>query len=80
MRPAARVASAIDLLSRINAGRIPMDNTIRDFMAARRFIGSKDRTAIVERVYRVMRAMPVLVGGLAKPRCKTHRACAFWPI
>jgi 16S rRNA (cytosine967-C5)-methyltransferase len=32
-----------------------MDNTIRDFMAARRFIGSKDRTAIVERVYRIMR-------------------------
>lgn len=37
-------------------GRIPMDATIRDFMAARRFIGSKDRTAIVERVYRAMRA------------------------
>lgn len=56
MREAARISSAIDLLARINAGRIPMDNTIRDFMAARRFIGSKDRTAIVERVYRIMRA------------------------
>ena len=33
-----------------------MDNTIRDFMAVRRFIGSKDRTAIVERVYRIMRS------------------------
>lgn len=55
MREAARISSAIDLLARINAGRIPMDNTIRDFMAARRFIGSKDRTAIVERVYRIMR-------------------------
>lgn len=56
MKDAARISSAIDLLARINAGRIPMDNTIRDFMAARRFIGSKDRTSIVERVYRVMRA------------------------
>ncbi len=56
MKDAARISSAIDLLARINAGRIPMDNTIRDFMAARRFIGSKDRTAIVERVYRIMRA------------------------
>lgn len=56
MREAARISSAIDLLARINAGRIPMDNTIRDFMAARRFIGSKDRTAIVERVYRIMRS------------------------
>ncbi len=56
MRPAARIQSAIDLLTRIQMGRIPMDNTIRDFMAARRFIGSKDRTAIVERVYRIARA------------------------
>jgi len=56
MREPARISSAIDLVARINAGRIPMDNTIRDFMAARRFIGSKDRTAIVERVYRIMRA------------------------
>jgi len=56
MRESARIASAIDLLARINAAKIPMDNTIRDFMAARRFIGSKDRTAIVERVYRIMRS------------------------
>ena len=55
MRPAARIQSAIDLLARINAAKIPMDNTIRDFMAQRRFIGSKDRTAIVERIYRIMR-------------------------
>lgn len=56
MKPAARIASSIDLLARINVSNIPMDNTIRDFMSARRFIGSKDRTAIVERVYRAMRA------------------------
>lgn len=35
--------------------RIPMDNVIRDFMAQRRYIGSKDRTDIVERVYAMMR-------------------------
>lgn len=56
MREPARIQCAIDLLARINAGRIPMDNVIRDFMAARRFIGSKDRTQIVERVYRIIRA------------------------
>ncbi len=56
MREPGRFQSAIDLLTRINMGRIPMDATIRDFMAQRRFIGSKDRTAIVERVYRAMRA------------------------
>lgn len=66
MKDAARISSAIDLLARINAGRIPMDNTIRDFMAQRRFIGSKDRTAIVERVYRIMRAHARLGWWIAK--------------
>jgi len=56
MREPARIASTIDLLARMNVGKIPMDNTIRDFMAQRRFIGSKDRTSIVERAYRIMRA------------------------
>ncbi len=66
MREPARIAASIDLLARINAGRIPMDNTIRDFMALRRFIGSKDRTAIVERVYRIMRAHARLGWWIAK--------------
>lgn len=56
MRPSARIASSIDLLTKIAVGRIPMDHVIRDFMAMRRFIGSKDRTDIVERVYRIKRA------------------------
>ncbi|PZQ46464.1 MAG: rRNA cytosine-C5-methylase [Micavibrio aeruginosavorus] len=56
MREPARITAAIDLLNRFKAAPIPMDNTIRDFMAARRFIGSKDRTSIVERVYRIMRS------------------------
>lgn len=66
MKDSARIASSIDLLARINAGCIPMDNTIRDFMAQRRFIGSKDRTAIVERVYRIMRAHARLGWWIAK--------------
>lgn len=66
MKDAARLATAIDLLARIRTARIPMDNTIRDFMAARRFIGSKDRTAIVERVYRVMRGHARLGWWIAK--------------
>ena len=56
MKPAARISSSIDLLSRIQNGRIPMDHVVRDFMATRRFIGSKDRADIVERVYRIKRA------------------------
>ncbi|MFA5593131.1 MAG: RsmB/NOP family class I SAM-dependent RNA methyltransferase [Micavibrio sp.] len=56
MREPARIEAAIELLASIGKGRTPMDNMIRDYMAARRYIGSKDRTAIVERVYRITRS------------------------
>ena len=56
MNPSARIASSIELLTKIESAPIPIDNMIRDYMAARRYIGSKDRTAIVERIYRMTRA------------------------
>jgi 16S rRNA (cytosine967-C5)-methyltransferase len=55
MKPASRIQSAIEINDRIAHSKIPMDNTIRDFMAHKRFIGSKDRADIVDRVYRQMR-------------------------
>lgn len=55
MKQSARIQSVIDINERIARSKIPMDNTLRDFMAQRRFIGSKDRADIVERVYRLMR-------------------------
>ncbi len=56
MQQAARVQSAIDIMENIAEARIPMDNTIRDFMSHKRYIGSKDRKFIVELVYNAMRA------------------------
>lgn len=56
MKQGARIQSAIDILTRVSMSRIPMDNTIRDFMQFKRYIGSKDRAAIVELVYEVTRA------------------------
>lgn len=56
MKQAARIQSAIDILENVAEARIPMDNTIRDFMAHKRYIGSKDRKFIVELVYNVIRA------------------------
>lgn len=55
MRQAARIQSTIELLERMEKAPIPMDNVIRDFMAQRRYIGSKDRTDIVERLYAMVR-------------------------
>lgn len=56
MKPSARIQATIDILDKIEVSRIPMDNVLRDYMKYRRYIGSKDRKAIVELVYSIMRA------------------------
>lgn len=56
MKKSARIQSAIDILGKVEKSHIPMDSTIRDYMSYRRYIGSKDRADIVERVYQVIRS------------------------
>jgi 16S rRNA (cytosine967-C5)-methyltransferase len=56
MRDGARIQTAIDILEKIATGKTPMDNTIRDYLHHKRYIGSKDRKAIVEMVYDIVRA------------------------
>lgn len=55
MTPAARYQSTIELWDKITNARIPMDNICGDYFRNRRFIGSKDRSDIAERVYNMMR-------------------------
>ncbi|MGE4044143.1 MAG: RsmB/NOP family class I SAM-dependent RNA methyltransferase [Acetobacteraceae bacterium] len=56
MTPAARLAAAIDLLDAIDATpQRPADAVANDFFRARRFIGSGDRRAVSDRVWRVLR-------------------------
>jgi 16S rRNA (cytosine967-C5)-methyltransferase len=55
MTPSARIKTAIEILEKINVSRVPMDSTIGDYMRFRKYIGAKDRAAIVELVYNVMR-------------------------
>jgi len=57
MLPAARTEAAIYLLDKITTERRPADNIIRAWFQARRFVGSKDRRAIREQVYGVLRAV-----------------------
>ncbi len=66
MKPAARINETIVLLEKIQASRIPMDATIGDHMRFRRYIGSKDRAAIVERLYGITRAWARLGWWLAR--------------
>ena len=56
MRDAARIQTVIEILENIKKSPIPMDNVLRDYMKNRRYIGSKDRKAIVEMVYDCVRA------------------------
>lgn len=56
MRDAARIQTAIEILEKIKESNIPMDNTLRDYLHHRRYIGSKDRKYIVELVYNIVRA------------------------
>ncbi len=56
MTPAARTAGAIELLAAIEAApRRPADGVAHDFFRMRRFIGSGDRRAVSDRVWRVLR-------------------------
>jgi len=56
MTPGARVAAAIELLAKIEALDRPADGVVRGYLRARRYIGSKDRRAITDLVYGVLRA------------------------
>ncbi len=75
MTPAARLQAAIDILEKLNASPVPMDATVGDYMRYRRYIGSKDRADIVERVYGIIRSRARLGWWLAKQGCEdTPRA------
>lgn len=55
MTPAARLQATIDLLTMIDHAPVPMDTVTGDYFRPRRYIGSKDRAAIVERTYTLIR-------------------------
>jgi len=53
MTPAARLQAAIEILSA--GGARPLDRQLKDWFRSHRFAGSKDRHAITEQVYNVIR-------------------------
>lgn len=55
MRPGARVAAAIDILSEIESGAVPADRALAGYFRSRRYAGSKDRNAVSDMVYGVLR-------------------------
>ena len=55
MTPGARVAAAIELLEAVESDGRPADRTVAAYFAARRYAGAKDRRAITDRLFAVLR-------------------------
>jgi 16S rRNA (cytosine967-C5)-methyltransferase len=77
MTPGARIQTAIDLLEMIEHppdGRtdVPADTVVSGYMRGRRYIGSKDRRAISELVYGVLRHRAEIDWRLAGPAATTR--------
>ncbi len=56
MKPASRIQATIDILEKGHISRVPLDSVVGDYMRVRRYIGSKDRREIAERIYDMTRA------------------------
>ncbi|HEX3944786.1 MAG TPA: RsmB/NOP family class I SAM-dependent RNA methyltransferase [Rhizomicrobium sp.] len=55
MTPAARLQTAIEILEQLETTALPVDRYLRDWFRRRRYAGSKDRAAVAERVFDVLR-------------------------
>ena len=55
MTPSARLQAVIDIVQGLEATAQPADRFLRDWSRARRYAGSKDRAAISERTYAILR-------------------------
>ena len=64
MTPSARLQAAIDLLDELERSNQPADRFMREFFRARRYAGSKDRAAVGERVYAILRHPIFVMAGL----------------
>jgi len=60
MTPAARIEAAIELLALIASSGPPADQTLSEYFRARRYIGSKDRHAVSDLFYGVVRRRAAL--------------------
>ena len=66
MTPGARIQAAIELLDRIEAAPVPAERVVTAYVRERRYMGSKDRRAVGDRVYAVLRAQARLDWWLAR--------------
>ena len=77
MTPGARIQAAIELLGRIEAAPVPAERIVTAYHRERRYMGSKDRRAVGDLVYAILRGQARLdwwlervgaAGGPDRPR------------
>ncbi len=73
MTPGGRAAAAIEILDQIIATRAPADRLANDYFRSRRYIGSKDRTAVQAIVYGCLRHRAQLEWWMARVRDGARR-------
>jgi len=56
LTPAARLQAAAEVLDQMSGRRTPAEAVLKDWGRANRYAGSKDRRAIADKVYQVLRA------------------------
>ena len=56
MKPASRINATIEILESTHIARVPLNKCVGDYMRTRRYIGSKDRSNVAERIYAMTRA------------------------
>ena len=56
MKPGARLQASIELLGQVAGTRQPADRTVTAYLRNRRYIGAKDRRAINDRIFGILRA------------------------
>jgi 16S rRNA (cytosine967-C5)-methyltransferase len=77
MTPSARIQAAIDILAALDATQQPVDRYLRDFFRARRYAGSKDRRAIAERVFDILRHRARFTHRMGEPSARALMIAAL---
>ncbi|MFQ5971452.1 MAG: RsmB/NOP family class I SAM-dependent RNA methyltransferase [Alphaproteobacteria bacterium] len=74
MTPGGRIAAAIELLELIARGKRPADRAISGYFRSRRYAGARDRAAVQNQIYRVIRQLGRLRWHLAAIGATGHVA------
>ncbi len=70
MKPASRIEATIEILKRDQDIGLPLDSVVGDYMRQRRYIGSKDRHDISNRIYEMARVHAKLCWWLDRLKTK----------